>query len=228
MPFDETSSADLSAAKELMFGVRARTAWTNTWWMDPVFLGKYPEDSLTLYGKDAPTPHARDLDIISQPVDFFGVNIYQGQYVRAGSDGKPEEVAPPVGAKLTAFEWYVTPEAMYWGPKLFHERYGKPIVITENGISCRDWVSLDGQVHDAQRIDFTHRHLLQAARALGAGVPLQAYFHWSFIDNFEWAHAYKHRFGLIYCDYENGNQRTIKDSGRWYAEVIRSNGASLG
>ncbi|HEY6079335.1 MAG TPA: GH1 family beta-glucosidase [Polyangiaceae bacterium] len=226
MPLDEASVADLAAARQLMFGIQAETAWTNSWWMDPVMLGKYPEDGLALFGKDAPTPGAEDLRTIAQPIDFFGVNIYQGEYVRAGSDGKPEVVPMPVGAKLSAFDWYVTPEAMFWGPKLLHERYGKPIVITENGISCRDWVSRDGHVHDPQRIDFTHRYLLELRRAAAAGVPLDAYFHWSFIDNFEWGHGYKHRFGLTYCDYETG-KRTLKDSARWYAEVIRTAGASL-
>jgi beta-glucosidase len=228
MPFDPSSAADIAAARQHMFSIGAETAWTNTWWMDPVFLGKYPEDGLAQFGKNAPTVHAGDLELISQPLDFCGGNIYQGQYVRVGKDGKPEDVPMPVGAKLTAVEWYVTPEAMYWGPKFLHERYGKPIVITENGISCRDWVSLDGQVHDAQRSDFTHRYLLEGARAIADGVPLQAYFHWSFIDNFEWGHGYKHRFGMIYCDYENAGKRTIKDSGHWYSEVIRTNGSSLG
>jgi beta-glucosidase len=228
MPLDESSPADVAAAHAQMFGVREQTAWTNTWWMDPVFLGKYPDDGLALYGDSAPLPHAEDMRIISQPVDFCGVNIYQGQYVRAGADGKPEEVPAPAGAKLTAFDWYVTPEAMYWGPKGLYERYRKPIVITENGISCRDWLSRDGQVHDPQRIDFAHRYLLEGARAIASGVPIEAYFHWSFIDNFEWGHGYKHRFGLVYCDYDNGGARTPKDSARWYAEVIRTNGASLG
>ena len=227
MPVDPSSAADIAAARQHMFSVATETAWTNTWWMDPVFLGHYPEDGLKFFGNDAPTPHPGDLETMAQPLDFCGVNIYQGQYVRA-SDNGPEEVPMPVGARLTAFEWYVTPDAMYWGPKFLHERYGKPIVITENGISCRDWVSKDGAVHDAQRIDFTHRHLDEAARAIADGVPIQTYFHWSFIDNFEWGHGYKHRFGMIFCDYENGGARTIKDSGRWYAEVIKTNGASLG
>ena len=117
---------------------------------------------------------------------------------------------------------------MYWGPTFLYERYKLPIVITENGISCRDWISKDGQVHDAQRIDFAHRYLEQGARAIADGVPLEAYFHWSFIDNFEWGHGYKHRFGMVYCDYDAGGTRTVKDSARWYTEVIRTNGASLG
>ncbi|MDF3068045.1 MAG: beta-glucosidase [Polyangiaceae bacterium] len=228
MPLDPSSPADIAAARAKMFSVASQTAWTNTWWMDPVFLGSYPEDGLSFFGKDAPDVKAGDLETMSQPLDFCGVNIYQGQYVRAGKDGTPEEVPMPVGARLTAFDWYVTPDAMYWGPKYLHERYGKPIVITENGISSRDWVALDGKVHDEQRIDFTQRHLQEAARAIADGVPLEAYFHWSFIDNFEWAHGYKHRFGMIFCDYENGGTRTIKESGHWYGKVIASNGESVG
>jgi beta-glucosidase len=228
MPLDPSSAADLAAAKDLMFGVRTETAWTNTWWMDPVYLGHYPEDGLKFFGANAPEPKSGDLELIHQPLDFFGVNIYQGQYVRAGQNGEPEEVSMSRGAKMTAFEWYVTPEALYWGPRLFAERYGKPIVITENGLSNRDWISVDGRVHDPQRIDFTQLYLREAGRAVADGVPFEAYFHWSVIDNFEWAHGYKHRFGLIYCDYDNGNERILKDSARWYSEVIRSNGASLG
>jgi len=120
----------------------------------------------------------------------------------------------------------VTPEAMYWGPRLFWERYKKPIVITENGLSSRDWPSLDGQVHDAERIDFMDRHLVELRRALADGVPIEAYFHWSFIDNFEWAHGYKHRFGLVFCDYPT-QKRILKDSAHWYQRVIASNGGTL-
>jgi beta-glucosidase len=227
MPLDPQSPADQAAAKQLMFSVGAETAWTNTWWMDPVYLGGYPEDGLRFFGANAPEPEANDMDLIKQPLDFFGVNIYGGQYVRAGADGKPEEVTMKHGAKLTAFEWYVTPESLYFGPRWFAERYGKPIVVTENGLSCRDWVSLDGAVHDPQRIDFTRRYLLEGARAIADGVPFEAYFHWSIMDNFEWGHGYKHRFGLVFCDYDNDQKRTPKDSSRWYAEVIRSRGANL-
>ena len=220
-----TGAADLEAARQAMFSVEAETAWTNSWWMDPVFLGSYPDDGLRFFGASAPKVRAGDLELISHPVDFFGVNIYQGQYVRAGQSG-PEVVPPPVGFPITAFEWLVTPEAMYWGPRLFWERYKKPIVITENGLSTRDWPALDGRVHDADRIDFMERHLVELRRALAEGVPIEAYFHWSFIDNFEWAHGYKHRFGLVHCDYTS-QKRTLKDSAHWYREVIASNGGSL-
>jgi beta-glucosidase len=217
--------ADVAAARNSTFQVWGRSAWTNTWWMDPVFRGHYPEDGLALYGADAPVPAANDLEIISQPLDFLGTNIYQGTPVRAGATGA-EIVEHPVGHPITAFEWAVTPSAAYWGPRFFHERYKLPIVITENGISCRDWIALDDQVHDPDRIDFTARHLLELRRAINDGIPVSAYFHWSFIDNFEWGHGYKHRFGLVFCDYPS-QRRVIKDSGRWYARVIASNGGTI-
>jgi beta-glucosidase len=219
------SAEDREAAREAAFAVNAETAWTNSWWMDPVFLGSYPEEGLRFFGAQVPRIAAGDLELISEPVDFCGVNIYQGQHVRAGAAG-PEVVPPPVGFPITAFEWLVTPEAMYWGCRLLWERYQKPIVITENGISSRDWRSLDGKVHDPQRIDFMARHLIELRRALADGVPIDGYFHWSLIDNFEWAHGYKHRFGLIFCDYPT-QERVLKDSAHWYRELIASNGATL-
>jgi beta-glucosidase len=131
----------------------------------------------------------------------------------------------PVGAPITAFDWRVTPEAMHWGARFFHERYRLPILVTENGLSCRDWVSLDGAVHDPQRIDFIARHLRELHRALRSGVPVLGYFHWTLLDNFEWAHGYKHRFGLVHVDFAT-QERIVKDSGRWYASVIASSGAA--
>ncbi|MGV2794534.1 family 1 glycosylhydrolase, partial [Clostridium perfringens] len=109
---------------------------------------------------------------------------------------------------------------------LFHERYGLPIMITENGLSSMDWVSLDGKVHDTQRIDFLHRYLREYRRAATDGVPLKGYFCWSLLDNFEWAEGYHERFGLVHVDYSDG-KRTIKDSGYWYRSVIESNGDAL-
>ncbi|HEY2406516.1 MAG TPA: GH1 family beta-glucosidase [Polyangiaceae bacterium] len=223
---NNNSPENIEAARRAAFAVTAETAWTNSWWMDPVFLGDYPQEGLEFFGASVPEIRDGDMKLISEPVDFCGVNIYQGDRVRAGEKG-PEVVKPEVGFPITAFEWLVTPEAIYWGPRLFWERYKKPIVITENGISCRDWVSLDGKVHDPARIDFTERHLLELARALEDGVPVQAYFHWSFIDNFEWAHGYKHRFGLVFCDFPSG-RRVPKDSAYWYRDVIASAGRNLG
>ena len=99
--------------------------------------------------------------------------------------------------------------------------------VTENGVSCRDWPSLDGRVHDAQRVDFLTRHLRQLHRAVAEGVPVEGYFHWSALDNFEWAEGYRERFGLIYVDYATG-ERIPKDSYHWYAQVIAAHRQQAG
>jgi beta-glucosidase len=217
------SAADIAAARQLMYSVVEPHHWNLTWWTDPVILGRYPEDGLRLFGKDAPRVSGADLDIIAAPTDFLGLNIYQGSVVRAGADGKPEVVKTPAGFPLTAFNWPVTPDALYWGPRFAYERYQKPIFITENGMSSRDWPSLDGRVHDAQRVDFLTRHVRQLHRAVDSGIPVEGYFHWSALDNFEWAEGYRERFGLIYVDYESG-ERIPKDSYHWYAQIIASGG----
>jgi beta-glucosidase len=78
-------------------------------------------------------------------------------------------------------------------------------------------------VHDAQRVDFLTRHVRQLHRAVASGIPVEGYFHWSALDNFEWAEGYRERFGLIYVDYESG-ERIPKDSYHWYAQIIASGG----
>jgi beta-glucosidase len=217
------SVEDIAAAREAMFAVADPNHWNLTWWSDPVFLGRYPEDGWRLFGKDAPQVAEGDLEVIASPTDFLGLNIYQGAQIRCGAAGKPEVVPTPAGFPLSAFNWPITPEALYWGPKFAHERYDKPILITENGMSCRDWPSLDERVHDPQRMDFLTRHLRELHRAIREGVPIEGYFHWSALDNFEWADGYKERFGLIYVDYATG-RRIPKDSYHWYAKIIATRG----
>ncbi|MGB6877410.1 MAG: GH1 family beta-glucosidase [Candidatus Acidiferrales bacterium] len=225
------SAADVAAAKESTFAspldhFSGEFWWReNAWWLDPVYTGNYPQDALTALGADAPELLAGDLETIRQPLDFLAANIYGGRIVRATPDGKNQLVAFPAGFPLTAMGWEVTPDAMYWAPKWLYERYKLPIFITENGCSCRDWVSLDGQVHDPNRIDFTARYLQALARAAGDAVPLRGYLHWSLLDNFEWQEGYTQRFGMIFVDFPT-QKRILKDSARWYSGVIRSNGAS--
>ncbi len=157
--------------------------------------------------------------------DFIGLNIYNGAAVGMGADG-PEAAPYPVGGPRTAFGWPVTPEVLEWGPRFIWERYGLPLYISENGLSCRDWVALDGKVHDPGRIDFLHRYLLALSRAIAAGADVRGYFHWSLTDNFEWAEGYDQRFGLVYVDYATG-RRIPKDSAEWYAGVAGCNGRML-
>lgn len=229
---EASSAADISAAQAATFAspVEHFTPgfwWReNAWWLDPVYAGEYPQQALTALGKDAPEIQAGDMETIRQPLDFLAANIYGGRLVRATPSGPSQAVAFPAGFARTAMGWEVTPDALYWGPKWLYERYNLPVFITENGCSCRDWVSLDGQVHDPQRIDFTARYLQALARASQEGVPLKGYLHWSLLDNFEWQDGYTQRFGMIFVDFPT-QKRMLKDSAHWYASVIKSNGSSL-
>ncbi len=218
--------ANRAATMRGMADVYHDNMWNNVWWGDPVILGHYPEEGLRVYGKNVPKFKDSDMDVIRQPLDFYGCNIYAAVPIEEGPDGNPRAATLPAGFRHTHFTWRVTPEALYWGPKFLSERYKIPVVITENGMSGCDWVALDGSVHDASRIDFLHRYLLSVHQAIADGVRIDGYFHWSILDNFEWAEGYKHRFGLIHVDYET-QKRTLKDSAFWYREVIKTNGASL-
>jgi beta-glucosidase len=200
--------------------------WSNAIYGDPIFFGKYPEGLLQAMGNDAPPIGPSDMATINQPLDFYGLNIYQGGEYRAGDDGKPLEVQRPPGFPLTAMPWPVTPQALYWGPRFLAERYKVPIYITENGLANPDWIETDGKVHDPQRIDFTRRYLRELRRCASDGIDVRGYFHWSIMDNFEWAEGFTKRFGMIHIDYTN-QKRTPKDSADWYAKVIASNGATL-
>jgi beta-glucosidase len=116
--------------------------------------------------------------------------------------------------------WPVTPEALYWGPKFFYERYQLPVVVTECGMANDDRVQ-DGKVHDRERIEFLYKYLTEYARAIEEGVPALGYFLWSLMDNFEWAEGYSKRFGIVYVDYET-QQRIPKYSAHWYKALIAS------
>jgi beta-glucosidase len=221
------SPQDIEAARRATCGVTVPDLWNNTWFNDPIFKGHYPEDGLKLYGDAVPRFDTADFDTIRQPLDFLGLNIYEGQPVRADPTGRAVNCDRPIGHPLTAFRWPVEPESLCWGPRFMNERYNIPIYITENGLSNVDWVSLDGNVHDPQRIDFTHRYLLALRRAAHDGVDIRGYFHWSLMDNFEWASGYKERFGLVFVDYPT-QKRILKDSAHWYRSVIESNGSGTG
>lgn len=222
------SADDIEAARMRYFAVDGLPEWTQSvsWWNDPLFLGCYPEEGLKRFGSDMPQIGADDFKIIGEPIDFLGQNIYCGNEVKMGSDGQPELLKRYPGAPRTAMNAPITPQSLYWAPKFLSERYGKPILITENGLSCHDVISLDGRVHDPNRIDFLTRYLREYRRAADDGVDLMGYFAWSLMDNFEWALGYSERFGMIYVDYPT-QKRVIKDSGHWYRTVIESNGETL-
>ncbi len=219
-------SVDLEAARRRTFGIGTDPIWSNTWWSDPVFLGSYPEDGLKTFGHLLPSEWERDMPLVRQPLDYYGVNIYRGDYVRASSNGSHEILPLRVGTPRSDFGWEITPDVLRWGPQFFHERYGKPIVIAENGMSNADWVNLSGRVEDPQRVDYLARHLIALRGAIESGVHVRGYFHWSLMDNFEWAEGYHQRFGLVHVDFAT-QQRTPKASSEFYAKVIQSRGAIL-
>ncbi|MFU0799671.1 MAG: GH1 family beta-glucosidase [Xylanivirga thermophila] len=223
------SPEDIDAARNAYFSIQTNPhnyLWNVTWWSDPVLLGKYPEEGIKLFGPDLPVIGQDDMDIISQPLDFYGQNIYNGFAIKAGIDGACEYAERVKGYSKTSIGWPVTPECLYWGPKFLFERYGLPIYITENGMACHDTVSVDGKVHDPNRIDFLHRYISELKRAIEDGVDISGYFIWSLLDNFEWTNGYSERFGLVYVDYKN-KKRIIKDSGYWYQKLIKTNGEIL-
>ncbi|MCL2690129.1 MAG: GH1 family beta-glucosidase [Chitinispirillia bacterium] len=211
---------DIAAARKASFEVDPTTLWNSAWWMDPVFFGKYPEQGLEVYGKAAPKVNDGDFKIINQELDFLGVNLYTGTAVKAGADGEAQVVNCQTGYQMNTYDWPIVPDVLYWAGKFFHERYRKPLVITENGTCVSEIIARDGSVPDPQRSEFIAKHLIEVDRAIQEGVPYKGYFHWSLLDNFEWHWGYKHRFGLVYVDFETG-KRTIKDSGRFYGDVIR-------
>ena len=224
------SKEEIEAARKANFSlpeadIRA-VSWDVAFCADPVFLGQYPEDIMKSFGQYFSKNAEKDLELISQPLDFYGQNMYNAVPVRADENGNPVRVDRYPGFPKTAIQWPVTPEVLYWAPKFLYERYQKPFYVTENGMSSHDWVSLDGKVHDASRVDFMHRYLREFKKAAADGVDLRGYFAWSLMDNFEWAYGYSERFGMVYVDYQT-QKRTVKDSGLFYKNVIASNGEIL-
>ena len=221
---------DIEAARKAYFEVNDYPpfwAFNISWWSDPPMLGHYPEQGLRLLGQYLPEGWEKDLEIIHQPLDFYCQNIYNGNVIRAADNACGyEEVPQPVGHPKTAIQWPITPDALYWGPKFLYERYKTPFIISENGMSAHDAVSVDGAVHDPNRQDYMHRYLSAYKRAAEDGVDAIGYFAWSLMDNYEWAYGYTERFGLVYVDY-NTQERTVKDSFRWYKTVMEANGENL-
>lgn len=211
----ELARADTNSARAAVF--------SNSWWLDPIVLGTFPNDDLAAMGIDKFLSDD-ELKDIHQPLDFIGLNIYQSaDYNERGSETNPN-VYP--GMPRTSGGWPITAQALYWLPKFIYEKYKLPMIITESGMPNIDFVMLDGAVHDPQRIDFIHKYLLELKKAIGEGIPVIGYQYWSIMDNFEWAEGYDIRFGLVYVDY-NTQQRILKDSALFYAEVIKTNGEIL-
>lgn len=215
MPW-ENAAEEIVAARELTFSGENVFAGVD-WWADPAILGQVPE-----WGKDFLTKE--DMEVIHQPLDFFGYNCYSASNYEEKPGRVNDRLYP--GMPKTQMGWAITPQVLYWAARFFHERYGLPILITENGMANIDFVMSDGKVHDIQRIEYTKNYLKGLKQAAEEGIPVMGYLHWSIMDNFEWAEGYDKRFGLIYVDYQT-QERILKDSVYWYADVIKENGENL-
>jgi beta-glucosidase len=197
----------------------------NRWFLDPLSGRGYPADVVEHYGNPMGFVQAGDLEVIAVPLDFLGVNYYMRGVVRSSvvseAENAPRTVFP--NPERTEMGWEVCPEGLYelLGRLHFDHRF-PALYVTENGAAYPDQIGPDGQVDDPLRVAFLKEHLAAAARAIEAGVPLRGYFAWSLMDNFEWAHGYSKRFGLIYVDYQT-QRRILKTSAHWYRRVIAAN-----
>ncbi|WP_426515658.1 GH1 family beta-glucosidase [Diaminobutyricibacter sp. McL0618] len=236
IPADPNDPVDVDAAR------RVDGIW-NRAFLNPILEGSYPEDLLEDvkdYGL-AEVIQDGDLEIISAPVDFLGVNHYHDDAVSGHPSNvegerefKPtdrptssslvgsEHVTFPLrGLPRTAMGWEVNPD----GLRTLLVRLGKeyptlpPLYITENGAAYDDAVSAEGAVHDAERTSYVLSHIEAVNQALADGADVRGYFVWSLLDNFEWAWGYGKRFGIVRVDYDT-QLRTIKDSGLAFAQVI--------
>ncbi|MGV8885650.1 MAG: GH1 family beta-glucosidase [Microbacteriaceae bacterium] len=236
VPNDPNDEVDVQAAR------RIDALW-NRMFLEPIVLGEYPPellDDLEGLGLTEKIEEG-DLDIISAPIDFLGVNHYHDDNVSGHPAAGDEPVglepttrptsSPMVGSEWvrfpsrglprTAMDWEVHPE----GLTTLLVRLGKqyptlpPLYVTENGAAYDDVVRADGAIHDVERTDYITRHIAAISAAIARGADVRGYFVWSFLDNFEWAWGYNKRFGIVRVDYDS-QVRTVKDSGLEYARII--------
>ncbi|MQS09915.1 GH1 family beta-glucosidase [Streptomyces alkaliphilus] len=218
------SPADVAAA-------RAADGMGTRLYLDPLVHGRYPEDvleSLAARGVTMPVREG-DMETIAAPLDVLGVNYYSS-HLHSGTaedgstidaEGLPVVRGVAHGRPRTAMGWEIVPEGLTELLLRLQRDYGLPTVITENGAAFEDRPAADGSVPDLDRIAYLDDHIRAVARARQRGADVRGYFAWSLMDNFEWAYGYAKRFGIVRVDYDT-QRRTVKDSGRWYADTIRA------
>jgi beta-glucosidase len=220
---DDAADADASWASD---------GYVNRWFLDPVFRGSYPDDMRARYEQHVgPLDFVRDGDLatISVRTDYLGVNYYSPRWMEArpGDHPWPWRVVVPQGTETTAGFTAGVPQTEAGTPIVpsgltdllvrIRDDYGEiPIMITENGAVFAE------PLHDTERVQFIRAHVAALEEAIEQGVPVIGYCHWSLLDNFEWALGYAQRFGIVHVDYET-QERTVKDSGRYYARIAAAN-----
>lgn len=188
------------------------------WYMDPLLLGRYPPDVLEhLDDDEVPAIGPGDMSTIAAPLDFLGINYYTRNVV----DAQGLVDAARRGCETTAMGWEVRPASLTELLLRLHGDYPlPPVFVMENGAAYED-DRIAGRVADPQRRRYLAAHIAAAADAADRGVPLRGYFVWSLLDNFEWAHGYSRRFGIVHVDYAT-QQRTPKDSAFWYSALLQA------
>jgi beta-glucosidase len=221
-----------SDAPEDEAAVRRATAYMNTRYLDPVFLGRYPEELREIFGVGWPELAQADLDRIRDArLDFLGINYY----LRAVVKDDPASLPVREGRVRQPRHTYTTMDWEVWSQGLADtltwvtERYGRiPLYVTENGAAFYDPPTADGDVvEDPLRVQYFRDHLRAVRRAIADGADVRGYYAWSLLDNFEWAHGYDRRFGIVHVDFAT-QKRTPKSSALYYRSVIESNGDVLG
>jgi beta-glucosidase len=221
--------------------------YQNRLFLDPVLRGQYPGDMVEHFERHRPglgVAQEGDLQAISRPLDFLGVNYYSSNTVSAPerldqartagyivSRREPDLIAADLQFRglgnpdvpRTAIDWEIHPDGLTELLVRLRADYGDlPIYITENGAACDDYVDPEGEIEDVERIAYFDLHLRAIHAAIEAGVDVRGYFAWSLMDNFEWSYGYGKRFGLVWVDYPTG-ERLPKDSFHWYRHVIAAN-----
>jgi beta-glucosidase len=218
-----SDSADVEATKRA-------DAYMNRQYLDPVFLGSYPDELGEIFGEAWPKWPAKDFDLIRQPIDFLGVNYYTRSVTRFDPRHWPLKASAQRQKHATYTEtgWEVFPDGLTETLVWVKQRYGDtPLYVTENGAAFFDPAkAINGRVEDPLRVHYLREHIGAVGEAIKRGVDVRGYMVWSLFDNLEWSLGYSKRFGIVHVDFEN-QQRTPKDSAHFYSKVIASNGAAL-
>jgi beta-glucosidase len=193
----------------------------NRWWLDPVHGRGFPADMVELYGVDLPAV-ASDSGPLAASLDFLGINYYFRQVIEADPTVATLgfRQVPVPGATTTALDWEVHPQGLADILLRVAKEYDSPsLLVTENGSAWADEPRADGHVEDVERTGYLVDHVAAVRAAAAQGAPVHGYYHWSLMDNFEWAYGYWPRFGLARVDYAT-QRRTLKLSGQTYARII--------
>ena len=230
-PYPVVTEGDTEADRD---AARRVDGIANRIWYDPVLLGRYPDDVLADVATVSDLAHIRDGDLaqIARPIDVLGLNYYRRYHVRheAGASavspwpGSPDVDVTPPDEPSTANGWRIEPAGLAEVLERVTRDYDPPpLVVHECGAAFRDKPGPDGRVDDQDRIAFLDGHLRAALDAIDAGVDLAGFFVWSYLDNFEWAEGYAHRFGIVHVDFDT-QARTPKASAGWFSQVAAANG----